>query len=167
MVYPTDPYQRSPKGDHNRRLSLGLDADAFAAAAGISVDELKHYEFAEEVSDPVLAERVGDALERLEARIEPKVENGPTPQPESGAADPVASDVYARLQSAELGRHLALADLETAEHVIASELAEVDRAARLTSVGERFRGPMRELLVEWSDGGGTAHQEVIVLPMQA
>ena len=76
----TDPTLRQPKGDHNRRLSLGLSPDAFAVEAGISVDELRAYEntapdhpFAVDV-----AARVGAALERLEADPPPsqKVENG-------------------------------------------------------------------------------------------
>ena len=75
-----DPTLRQPKGDHNRRLSLGLSPDAFAVEAGISVDELRAYEntapdhpFAVDV-----AARVGAALERLEADPPPsqKVENG-------------------------------------------------------------------------------------------
>ena len=33
MTFPANPLERSPKGDHNRRLSLGLDAGAAAARA--------------------------------------------------------------------------------------------------------------------------------------
>lgn len=164
MVFPNNPYERSPKGDHNRRLSLGLDADEFAATAGVSVDDLKHYEFAdmEEISDPTVAQKVGMALERLESNVEPKVDNGPIPH-----TDDVPTRVYARLQSTELGERLALADMNTAEQVIASELTAVDPTIRLLSIGERARGPMRELLIEWSDADATAHDEVIVLPLQS
>jgi hypothetical protein len=164
MTFPHDPQARSPKGDHNRRLSLGIDADEFAATAGISVDDLKHYEFADtdEISDPVIAEKVGRTLERLEAKVSPRVDNGPPP-PED-----VPGRVYAMLQSIELGERLALADIESAEAVISSEFAAIDPAIRLLSVGERARGPMRELLVEWSESGdGVPHQEVVVLPMQS
>ena len=40
----TAPTQREPKGDHNRRLSLGLDLDELALEAGVSPKELKDYE---------------------------------------------------------------------------------------------------------------------------
>jgi hypothetical protein len=165
MTFPANPLERSPKGDHNRRLSLGLDADEFAATAGVSVEELKHYEFAdmEEISDPAVAEKVGRALERLEANIEPKVDNGPVPHGED-----VAGRVYIALQSTALGQRLALADPDSAAQVISSELAAIDPAIRLLGVGERARGPMRELLVQWSEtADGVPHEETIVLPMQS
>jgi hypothetical protein len=69
MTFPQDPADRQPKGDHNRRLSLGLDPEQFAAAAGITVDELRDYEstWPDHAFSPMIAERVGEALERLEA----------------------------------------------------------------------------------------------------
>ncbi len=69
MTFPADPTQRQPKGDHNRRLSLGLDPEEFAAAAGITVEELRDYEntWPDHQFSPMIAERVGEALERLEA----------------------------------------------------------------------------------------------------
>lgn len=68
MTFPTDPTERQPKGDHNRRLSLGLDPDSFAAAARITVEELRDYEntWPDHEFSPMVAERVGEALERLE-----------------------------------------------------------------------------------------------------
>jgi hypothetical protein len=61
--------RREPKGDHNRRLVLGLDREQFAAEAGVSADALKAYEEAlpGEAFDLVVAQRVGLALDRLEA----------------------------------------------------------------------------------------------------
>ena len=74
---------RQPKGDHNRRLSLGLDADEFAAEAGVTVDELREYEQTapDHDFDLDIARRVGAALERLELNPPPtqKVDNGPLP----------------------------------------------------------------------------------------
>lgn len=66
-----DPAERQPKGDHNRRLALKLDADVFAAEAGITVDELKSYEFTppDGTFDIEIARRIGAALDRLEAVI--------------------------------------------------------------------------------------------------
>ncbi|MDB5542192.1 MAG: hypothetical protein JWQ89_3919 [Devosia sp.] len=68
MTIPSDPAQRQPKGDHNRRLSLGIDPEQFAAAAGISVEELRDYEntWPDHAFSPMIAQRVGEALERLE-----------------------------------------------------------------------------------------------------
>lgn len=65
----TLPSQRVPKGDHNRRLSLGMDPERFAAEAGITLDELRVYELSQpdEDFDLEVARRVGEALDRLEA----------------------------------------------------------------------------------------------------
>lgn len=72
---------RQPKGDHNRRLALGMDIDAFAAEAGVTTDELRGYEgtWPDHEFDPRVAARVGQALQRLEADPPPsqKVSNGP------------------------------------------------------------------------------------------
>lgn len=68
MTIPADPAERQPKGDHNRRLSLGLDPEQFATAAGITVEELRDYEntWPDHEFSPMIAQRVGEALERLE-----------------------------------------------------------------------------------------------------
>jgi hypothetical protein len=65
----TAPARREPKGDHNRRLALGLDRDRFSAEAGVTPAALKEYEesLPGEDFDLGVAERVGAALERLEA----------------------------------------------------------------------------------------------------
>ena len=44
MVFPRNPHDRVPRGDKNRRLSLGLSRDEFAAAARVSVEQLHDYE---------------------------------------------------------------------------------------------------------------------------
>ena len=76
----TAPSQREPKGDHNRRLALGLDLDQFALEAGITAKELKDYEMTlpDDDFDPAVAGKVGAALDRLEASPPPtqKVRNG-------------------------------------------------------------------------------------------
>lgn len=66
-----DPTQRQPKGDHNRRLSLGLDPDQFAAEAGITTEQLREYERTspDHRFDPDVAARVGATLDRLEAKL--------------------------------------------------------------------------------------------------
>lgn len=72
---------RQPKGDHNRRLALGMDIDAFASAAGITSEELREYEqtWPDHEFDLAVAAKVGAALERLEADppATQKVSNGP------------------------------------------------------------------------------------------
>ena len=71
MVTPTAPAERMPKADHNRRLSLGLDPEHFAEVAGITVEELKEYEntWPDHEFSPMIAERVGVALDRLETAL--------------------------------------------------------------------------------------------------
>jgi hypothetical protein len=63
------PTMREPKGDHNRRLSLGLEPDDFAREAGVTVDQLRDYERTapDHDFDLEVARRVGEALDRLEA----------------------------------------------------------------------------------------------------
>ena len=72
-----DPAARQPKGDHNRRLGLGLDPDHFAAEAGVTVAELRDYEETppDGSFDDEVARRVGAALDRLEAVL-PNSETG-------------------------------------------------------------------------------------------
>jgi hypothetical protein len=69
MTIPIDPSQRQPKGDHNRRLALGLDPEVFAREAGVTLEELRQYELTspDQDFDLDVATRVGEALERLEA----------------------------------------------------------------------------------------------------
>ncbi|WP_108396211.1 hypothetical protein [Devosia submarina] len=63
------PTERQPKGDHNRRLALGIDPDAFAAEAGVTTEQLRDYERTsiDHRFDPEVARRVGETLDRLEA----------------------------------------------------------------------------------------------------
>ena len=66
-----DPAERQPKGDHNRRLALFMEPEVFAAEAGISVEQLRDYERTapDGKFDLAVAQRIGDALKRLEALI--------------------------------------------------------------------------------------------------
>lgn len=77
--------ERQPKGDHNRRLSLGIDPDKFAAEAGITTEELREYERTspDHRFDPDVAARVGETLTRLEAVL-PNSQTG-RQEPEGGA----------------------------------------------------------------------------------
>lgn len=64
----TDPADRQPKGDHNRRIAMGLDIDQFAAEAGVTTEQLREYEMTspDHDFDVEVARRVGYTLERLE-----------------------------------------------------------------------------------------------------
>ena len=81
MTFPNDPHDRLPRGDKNRRLSLGASREEMAAAAGISVEELHDYEHTQPDRHFRfdVAERVGAALELLEATRVAHVLNGPVP----------------------------------------------------------------------------------------
>jgi hypothetical protein len=70
MGYIASAFDRQPKGDHNRRVALGLDAEDFARRAGITAEELHEYEFTspDRSFDPEVAARVGEALEDIEGR---------------------------------------------------------------------------------------------------
>ena len=69
MTTPTYPSSRSPKGDHNRRVALGMDVDAFALEAGVTPEALREYEGTspDHEFNVYIADMVGAALERLEA----------------------------------------------------------------------------------------------------
>jgi len=69
MRFPKDPSERQPKGDHNRRLSLGIGLEEFAAEAGVTAEALREYDMTspDHDFDVEVAHRVGEALERLEA----------------------------------------------------------------------------------------------------
>jgi hypothetical protein len=68
---------RQPKGDHNRRLSLGITAECFAAEAGIPIEALGDYERTgpDHRFDAEVARRVGQTLDQLEAVL-PNSQNG-------------------------------------------------------------------------------------------
>jgi hypothetical protein len=70
---PDGAEHRQLIGDQNRRLSLGVDIEQFAAEAGVSPDALRGYELtpAGSAFDLQIAKRVGAALERLEANPPP------------------------------------------------------------------------------------------------
>lgn len=67
MPHSFDPTLREPKGDHSRRLALGLDPEVFAAHAGITVDQLTKYEMTgpDGDFDVVITNADGAAFERL------------------------------------------------------------------------------------------------------
>lgn len=73
MTHQIDPAQRVPKGDHNRRMDLGLGVATFAAEAGITPEQLHEYETTAPDGhfDLLVAQAVGLALERLEANPPP------------------------------------------------------------------------------------------------
>ncbi len=68
MTHPANPSADRPQNDRQRRRQLGLDVAVFAAAAGITIAELRDYEATrpEHVFSDNVAKRVGEALDLLE-----------------------------------------------------------------------------------------------------
>lgn len=81
MAFPSNPHDRLPRGDKNRRLSLGISREEMAQAAGVTVERLHDYEHTQPDRhfSMAVARRVGAALEQLEATRTPRVYNGPVP----------------------------------------------------------------------------------------
>lgn len=67
-MIPNDPAHRQPKGDHNRRLSLGIEINEFARVAGLTPEQVYEYEMTsiDHEFDVEVAQRYGQALDRLE-----------------------------------------------------------------------------------------------------
>lgn len=89
MTQYTSNAFHQPKGDHNRRVSLGLDPEQFAAEAGISTEQLRDYERTapDDDYDPSVAERVAQALDRLEETL-PNLQTGRSDAPGHNAPHP-------------------------------------------------------------------------------
>ena len=81
MTFPSDPHDRLPRGDKNRRLSLGVTREEMATTAGVTVEQLHDYEHTQPDRrfSIAIARRVGAALEALEASRTTRVDNGPIP----------------------------------------------------------------------------------------
>jgi hypothetical protein len=81
MTFPSDPHDRLPRGDKNRRLSLGVTREEMATTAGVTVEQLHDYEHTQPDRrfSIAIARRVGAALEALETSRTPRVDNGPIP----------------------------------------------------------------------------------------
>lgn len=87
MMTHQDPARRQPKGDHNRRLAMGIGPEDFAAEAGITEQALRDYERTapDHTFDVEVARLVGLALDRLE-QVRPNSEAaGIDPVPGGGA----------------------------------------------------------------------------------
>jgi hypothetical protein len=81
MTFPRNPHKRLPRGDLNRRLSLGMTLDEMAAEANVTPEKLREYEHTNPAAhfNTGVARLVGEALERLESTRIPLVDNGPVP----------------------------------------------------------------------------------------
>ena len=69
MAIYTSSSAYQPKGDHNRRIALGLEVAEFAQEAGLTPDEVQDYEMTtiDHEYDEGVAQRYAAALDRLEA----------------------------------------------------------------------------------------------------
>ena len=106
-----DPSQRQPKGDHNRRVAMGVDIDRFAAEAGVTTEQLREYEMTspDHDFDVEVARRVGYTLERLEHVLPNSEAAGNTPardelrqSPLNSGAHTMDHSQHVRLSAAEL-----------------------------------------------------------------
>jgi len=79
MTEPVYDDERSPKGDHNRRIALGFSLEEFALEAGLDAESLREYETTGPDQDfnTAIAHQVGLTLERLEATAEQPSTNPP------------------------------------------------------------------------------------------
>ena len=73
MTMPVNDNERSPKGDHNRRIALGFSLEDFALEAGVSPGDLRSYEATgpDDDYDIEVGHKVGLALDRFEAAENP------------------------------------------------------------------------------------------------
>lgn len=73
MTVQQDPSTRQPKGDHSRRLALGMDIEVFAAGAGLTREQVDEYEMTspDHTFNADVTRRYGAALERFEAKPPP------------------------------------------------------------------------------------------------
>lgn len=72
--------------------------------------------------------------------------------------------VHAALRDDELGRKLAGADMDEAELLVRATLKGIDPRIELTGFGEKPRGIVRELEIDWRMEGGADHSEIVLLP---
>mgnify|MGYP000244279966 CR=1 FL=1 len=110
MTLLPDPSQRQPKGDHNRRLSLELEPEEFAAEAGVTPEQLRDYERTapDHSFDVEVARRVGLALERLE-QVLPNSQTGRN----SVAAEPLSAvNPHTGASSMDHSNHVRLSPTE-------------------------------------------------------
>jgi hypothetical protein len=79
MTLPVYDDERSPKGDHNRRIALGFSLEDFATEASLAPEALREYETTGPDDDfnLAVAHQVGLTRERLEALAEQPSTNPP------------------------------------------------------------------------------------------
>lgn len=143
MTQYTSDAGHQPKGDHNRRVSLGLDPDQFAAEAGITTEQLRDYERTspDHDYDPAVAECIAATLERLE-RHNPNLQTGRSDM--QGHNAPVLD----RAGSMDHSQHARLVDYELT--------AEVLEGATIYGAGDHTIGKVSHL-----HGAGPSAQVII------
>lgn len=78
--------------------------------------------------------------------------------------DEIEERVHAALRDEELGQRLADADMDDAELLVRAALKAVDPRVEIVGFGEKPRGIVRELEIDWRVAGGADHSEIVLLP---
>jgi hypothetical protein len=77
--------------------------------------------------------------------------------------DEIEGRVQAALRAEQLGQRLADADINEAESLVRATLQAIDPKIELAGFGEKPRGIVRELEIDWRLDGA-AHSEIVLLP---
>jgi hypothetical protein len=77
--------------------------------------------------------------------------------------DEIEGRVQAALRAEQLGQRLADADMDEAESLVRATLETIDPRIELAGFGEKPRGIVRELEIDWRLDGA-AHSEIVLLP---
>jgi hypothetical protein len=77
--------------------------------------------------------------------------------------DEIEGRVQAALRAEQLGQRLADADINEAESLVRATLETIDPRIELAGFGEKPRGIVRELEIDWRLDGA-AHSEIVLLP---
>ncbi|HZY50339.1 MAG TPA: hypothetical protein VFE64_11235 [Devosia sp.] len=78
-------------------------------------------------------------------------------------SEAIKGRVREALRADALGQQLASVDMSEAERLIRSVLQAIDRRIELAGFGEKPRGIVRELEIDWRMDGAT-HSELVRLP---
>lgn len=162
MTKYTADADNQPKGGHNRRLSLGIDPDDFAAEAGITTEQLRDYERTapDHDFDREVARRVTATLDRLE-RTHPNMREGFSDHPDRNSPILVHPNGDAELDHSN---HERLAEDELVDPILAGATIYDAHNADLGRVSHLHgSGSMAEVVVSLTLPGQAARQVALAM----